>query len=182
VPCYGQVPQHRRGALPQVPALFHQRVHAARAVAKNRSRQRVRFTIMNCVGNHLSLFLQRIYSENSPQNCNATRSARCARQTAFAASHYPLPTAGLFRTRHRSNMQCENGNFKVFGAAALNTSFRIDIWNERSISKGARAVWSVAGECRWSGRQRRCRGSPSECDRRGRARNLWRRAREARRR
>ena len=130
-------------------------------------------TIMNCVGNHLSLFLQRIYSENSPQNCNATRSARCARQTAFAASHYPLPTAGLFRTRHRSNMQCENGNFKVFGAAALNTSFRIDIWNERSIS-GARAVWSVAGECRWSGRQRRCRGSPSECDRRGRAQNLWR--------
>ena len=115
-------------------------------------------------------------------NCNATRSARCARQTAFAASHYPLPTAGLFRTRHRSNMQCENGNLKVVSAAALNTSFRIDIWNERSIWKGVRAVWSVAGECRWSGRQRRCRGSPSECDRRGRARNLWRRAREARRR
>ena len=48
---------------------------------------------MNCIGNHPSLFLQRIYSENSPQNCNATRSARCARQTAFAASHYPLPTS-----------------------------------------------------------------------------------------
>jgi hypothetical protein len=129
--------------------LFHQRVHAARAVAKNRSRQRVRFTIMNCVGNHPSLFLQRIYSKYSPQNCNATRSARCACQTAIAPP--PLPTAGMFRTRHRSNMQCENGNLKVVDAAALNPSFRIDIWNERSISKGARAVWSVAGECRWSG-------------------------------
>ena len=105
-------------------------------------------TIMNCISNHPSLFLQRIYSENSSQNCNTTRSARCARETAFAASHHPLPTAGLFRTRHRSNMQFENGNFEIVSAAALNTSFRIDIWNERSISKGARAVWSAAGECR----------------------------------
>jgi hypothetical protein len=32
-------------------------------------------------------------------------------------------------------MQCENGNFKVVRAVALNTSFRIDIWNERSGTK-----------------------------------------------
>ena len=34
-------------------------------------------------------------------------------------------------------MQCENGNLKVVSAAALNTSFRVDIWNERWISKAA---------------------------------------------
>jgi hypothetical protein len=27
MPCCGQVPQHRRGALPQVPGLFHQPIH-----------------------------------------------------------------------------------------------------------------------------------------------------------
>jgi hypothetical protein len=48
---------------------------------------------MNCIANPPSLFLQRIYSENSLQNCDATRSARCARRTAFAASHYPMPTS-----------------------------------------------------------------------------------------
>ena len=43
---------------------------------------------MNCIGNQLSLFLQRIYSKNSPQNCDLLRSAPCARRTAFAESRY----------------------------------------------------------------------------------------------
>jgi hypothetical protein len=41
-------------------------------MARNRSRSRVEVAIMNCIGNRPSLFLQRIYSENSPQNCGAT--------------------------------------------------------------------------------------------------------------
>jgi hypothetical protein len=128
VPCYGQVPQRRRAALPQVPALFHQRIPEAGIGDENRSRSRVGVTIMNCTGNPPSLFLQRVYSENAPRNCGRQpRSARCG--TAFAESHHPLPpplpTAGPFRTRHRPNMQRERGNFKVVSAAALNTSFRI---------------------------------------------------------
>jgi hypothetical protein len=51
------------------------------------------------------LYLQRIYSDNSPQDCGATMVTRCARRTAFAEGHHPLPapspTADPFRTRYR---------------------------------------------------------------------------------
>jgi hypothetical protein len=43
------------------------------------------------------------------------------------------------------SMQCEKGNFRVVNVATLNTSFRIDIRNERSISKPMASTALVVG-------------------------------------
>jgi hypothetical protein len=106
VRCCGRVPQHGRAALPQVPALFHNVGTEASAIAKNRLASRVGITIVNCIGNYPSLFLQRIYREILLKIVALPRAAGCARRTALAESHCPLPpplpAAGPFRTSHRS--------------------------------------------------------------------------------
>jgi hypothetical protein len=105
----------------------------ASATARNRSRLRVAASIMNCIGNHPSLFLQRVYSETSPQNCGRHR----VQPGPLAPSLLPrvithchlhcLPPVRSESAIGR-NMQCERGNFKVVSAAPLNTFFRIDTW------------------------------------------------------
>jgi hypothetical protein len=42
---------------------------------------------MDCIGNHPSLFLQRVYSENSPQNCGAITLSPVRPPHRFAESH-----------------------------------------------------------------------------------------------
>jgi len=91
--CCGAAQQHRRGVLPHVPALFK--------LGEKGSRSRVKVTILNCIDNHPSLFLQRVYSEISPQNCAAATLSPVRPPLRLAEIHYPLPTAGPFRTRHR---------------------------------------------------------------------------------
>jgi hypothetical protein len=81
---------------------------------------------MNCIGNHPSLFLQRVYSEISPQNCSATTrspGAPAAPLLPRAITHCPSPIRSELAIGR--NMQCERGNFKVVSATALNTSFRL---------------------------------------------------------
>jgi hypothetical protein len=91
---------------------------------------------MNCIGDDPSLFLQRVYSENSPQNCDATMLSPVRRAgPAFAESHYQPVHPELAVGR---NMQCEGGNFKVAKRRRSQYLLRID-YLERAVDlEGAR--------------------------------------------
>jgi hypothetical protein len=57
---------------------------------------------MNCIGNNPSLFLQRLYSENSPQNCSETGAPAALLLSKVITLATSLPTVEPFRNRHRS--------------------------------------------------------------------------------
>jgi hypothetical protein len=81
-----------------------------------------------CIGNNPSLFLQRVYSENSPQNCSATTLSPCTRRTGFAKIITPCPLSAHRRTVPKSPWAeiCNvKGAILRWSAPALNTPFAL---------------------------------------------------------
>ena len=81
-------------------------------MARNRSRSRVGVTIMNCIGNHPSLFLQRVYSENSPQNCGATTLNPVRPPHRFCRESLPIATSIAHRRSVPNSPSAEICNVK----------------------------------------------------------------------
>jgi hypothetical protein len=100
---------------------------------------------MNCIGNHPSLFLQRLYSENSPQNCSETTLSPVHPPHRFCRKSSPLATSLPPSNRSEiaigRNMQCERGNFKVISAVALNNPFALTSRTSGRSRRRASSFW-----------------------------------------
>jgi hypothetical protein len=69
-----------------------------------------------CIGNHPSLFLQQVCSENSPQNCGVTTLGPVRPPHRFCRESLPIAAAIAHRRSVPNspigrNIQCEKGNF-----------------------------------------------------------------------
>ena len=82
------------------------------AMARKRSRSRVGVTIMDCIGSHSSLFLKRIYSENSPQNCSATTLSPVRPSHRFCQVSSPIATSIAHRRSVPNSPSAEICNVK----------------------------------------------------------------------
>jgi hypothetical protein len=80
----------------------------------------------NCIGNYPSLFLQRIYSENSPQNCGVTPARRIRCRPFGSSLHISISWSNRRHVRIIRTMEHEVGNFRVavisIGSRAHNRS------------------------------------------------------------
>ena len=101
--CVGRVPQHRRGELLQVPAVF-----------RGGGETELMPIILGCVNYYSPLHLQRVCSGILPLvvfPADLTSRPKGLRR-GFTHRHLTIP-GGSFGTRRKPKLRCKRGNFKI---------------------------------------------------------------------